>query len=77
MTYLSVSGKPGDKVTGTATCEKSKRTSTLYPSPSLHPLSNLGVTGANAVIVGKTLAYTLVQFWNEKGQLSARGSHTK
>lgn len=49
VTYLSVSGKPGDKVTGTATCEK----------------------------IGKTLAYTLVQFWNEKGQLSARGSHTK
>ncbi|SPO07352.1 related to PaaI_thioesterase family protein [Cephalotrichum gorgonifer] len=49
VSYLSASGTPGSKVTGTATCEK----------------------------IGKTLAYTLVQFWNEKGQLSARGSHTK
>ncbi|KAL2106436.1 hypothetical protein VUR80DRAFT_6752 [Thermomyces stellatus] len=49
VTYLSASGKPGEKVIGTATCEK----------------------------IGKTLAFTLVQFWNEKGQLSARGSHTK
>jgi acyl-coenzyme A thioesterase 13 len=28
-------------------------------------------------IVGKTLAYTSVQFYNSKGQLAARGSHTK
>ncbi|KAL2891126.1 putative esterase C31F10.02 [Ceratocystis lukuohia] len=27
--------------------------------------------------IGKTLAYTSVQFWNAKGQLAARGSHTK
>ncbi|KAL5606555.1 hypothetical protein BROUX41_002958 [Berkeleyomyces rouxiae] len=27
--------------------------------------------------IGKTLAYTSVQFWNSKGQLAARGSHTK
>lgn len=33
--------------------------------------SNLGMT------VGKTLAYTSVQFYNSKGQLAARGSHTK
>ncbi|KAL7962181.1 HotDog domain-containing protein [Trichoderma compactum] len=27
--------------------------------------------------IGKTLAYTTVQFYNSKGQLAARGSHTK
>ncbi|EJP65419.1 hypothetical protein ACQRIT_004246 [Beauveria bassiana] len=27
--------------------------------------------------IGKTLAYTTVQFFNSKGQLAARGSHTK
>ncbi|KKA26143.1 hypothetical protein TD95_003645 [Thielaviopsis punctulata] len=27
--------------------------------------------------IGKTLAYTSVQFWNSQGQLAARGSHTK
>lgn len=27
--------------------------------------------------VGKTLAYTSVEFFNSKGQLAARGSHTK
>ncbi|CAI4213449.1 unnamed protein product [Parascedosporium putredinis] len=49
VSYLSVSGRVGDTVTGTATCEK----------------------------IGKTLAYTMVQFWNSKGELAARGSHTK
>ncbi|KAK5995292.1 Putative esterase C31F10.02 [Cladobotryum mycophilum] len=27
--------------------------------------------------IGKSLAYTTVQFYNSKGQLAARGSHTK
>ncbi|KAM6479071.1 HotDog domain-containing protein [Trichoderma sp. SZMC 28011] len=27
--------------------------------------------------IGKTLAYTTVRFYNSKGQLAARGSHTK
>lgn len=26
---------------------------------------------------GKTLAYTSIQFVNEKGEIAARGSHTK
>ncbi|KFY21837.1 hypothetical protein V493_07076 [Pseudogymnoascus sp. VKM F-4281 (FW-2241)] len=30
-----------------------------------------------ASIVGKTLAFTSVQFTNSKGQVAARGSHTK
>lgn len=31
----------------------------------------------NVIAVGKTLAYTTVEFFNSKGQLAARGSHTK
>jgi len=27
--------------------------------------------------VGKTLAYTSIEFTNSKGELAARGSHTK
>lgn len=27
--------------------------------------------------MGKTLAYTRISFFNEKGELAARGSHTK
>ncbi|KAK4133687.1 Thioesterase/thiol ester dehydrase-isomerase [Trichocladium antarcticum] len=27
--------------------------------------------------IGKTLAYTTVTFWNQNGELAARGSHTK
>jgi hypothetical protein len=27
--------------------------------------------------VGKTLAYTTVTFYNDKGEMTARGSHTK
>jgi acyl-coenzyme A thioesterase 13 len=32
---------------------------------------------ANTVIVGKTLAYTSINFSNNKGEVFARGSHTK
>lgn len=32
---------------------------------------------ANNRTVGKTLAYTTVTFRNQKGELCARGSHTK
>ncbi|KAH6870906.1 hypothetical protein B0T10DRAFT_533711 [Thelonectria olida] len=49
VTYLSPGGRVGDKLTGTAICDK----------------------------IGKTLAYTTVTFTNAKGQLAARGSHTK
>ncbi|KLU82642.1 PaaI_thioesterase [Magnaporthiopsis poae ATCC 64411] len=49
VTYISSGGAPGDKLTGTATCDK----------------------------IGKTLAYTTVVFQNAKGELAARGSHTK
>ncbi|KAI1125465.1 Thioesterase/thiol ester dehydrase-isomerase [Nemania abortiva] len=49
VTYLSGGGKIGDKITGSAICDK----------------------------IGKTLAYTCVTFRNSKGELAARGSHTK
>ena len=29
------------------------------------------------MLVGKTMAFTSIRFTNEKGQLFARGSHTK
>ncbi|KAJ8115932.1 hypothetical protein ONZ43_g4554 [Nemania bipapillata] len=49
VTYLSGGGQVGDKITGSAICDK----------------------------IGKTLAYTSVTFRNSKGELAARGSHTK
>ncbi|KAK0709912.1 HotDog domain-containing protein [Lasiosphaeria miniovina] len=49
LTYLSSGGKIGEKIQGTATCEK----------------------------IGKTLAFTTVTFRNQRGELAARGSHTK
>ncbi|KAI0173068.1 Thioesterase/thiol ester dehydrase-isomerase [Hypoxylon sp. FL1284] len=49
VTYLSGGGKVGDKISGSAVCDK----------------------------MGKTLAYTSVTFRNAKGELAARGSHTK
>ncbi len=33
--------------------------------------------GADDRPVGKTLAYTSIQFTNSKGEIAARGSHTK
>ena len=37
-----------------------------------------GITdSADSLAVGKTLAFTTVTFTNSKGQLAARGSHTK
>ncbi|KAL8347253.1 hypothetical protein RB598_000882 [Gaeumannomyces tritici] len=49
VTYLSSGGVVGDRLTGTATCDK----------------------------IGRTLAYTTVVFQDAKGELAARGSHTK
>ncbi|ROT42550.1 thioesterase superfamily protein [Sodiomyces alkalinus F11] len=49
VTYLSPGGLVGDRMTGTAICEK----------------------------MGRTLAFTAVSFYNKKGELAARGSHTK
>ena len=67
VTYLAPGGRPGDLLKGTAVCDKS----TPFPSASLVPYK----TDRDAV--GKTLAYTTVTFTNSKGQIAARGSHTK
>jgi acyl-coenzyme A thioesterase 13 len=37
----------------------------------------LETSGAKDRAVGKTLAYTSIQFTNAKGEIAARGSHTK
>ena len=47
-------------------CDKCKIT-----SPQLE------TSGAKDRAVGKTLAYTSIQFTNAKGEIAARGSHTK
>ncbi|KAF5130294.1 putative esterase C31F10.02 [Metarhizium anisopliae] len=65
VTYLAPGGKPGDLLRGTATCDKSKSTLRIL------------CCEADADVVGKTLAFTTVTFTNGKGQLAARGSHTK
>ena len=67
MTYLSGGGKVGDKIQATASCDKSTITSM--------PLVRIEHTHLDAV--GKTLAYTSVIFKNAKGEIAARGSHTK
>lgn len=35
------------------------------------------IHNSNTSVVGKTLAYTSIQFTNSKGEVAARGSHTK
>ncbi|KAF3068143.1 hypothetical protein CFAM422_008153 [Trichoderma lentiforme] len=50
--------------------------SVTYLSPGGRPGDILKGT-AICEKIGKTLAYTTVQFYNSKGQLAARGSHTK
>lgn len=66
VSYLNPGGTPGDVLKGVATCDKSKFITQTRSPPA-----------ANVCPVGKTLAYTTVQFFNSKGQLAARGSHTK
>ncbi|KAJ8125151.1 hypothetical protein O1611_g8488 [Lasiodiplodia mahajangana] len=68
VTYLSGGGKVGDKITGSAICDKSK-------SPFRQ--SNRDGKSIDVYSVGKTLAYTSVTFRNSNGELAARGSHTK
>jgi hypothetical protein len=49
----------------------------LSSTSTAHPLSSLSDPETNARTVGKTLAYTSVNFTNTAGELAARGSHTK
>lgn len=69
VTYLSPGGREGDVLKGVATCDKSM--------DKISPMSRRVRLSANNLAVGKTLAYTTVTFTNSKGQLAARGSHTK
>lgn len=61
----------GDKLTASAVCEKS-----TCALPNGTRLADVG-TDACACTVGKTLAFTTITFRNAKGELAARGSHTK
>ncbi|KAK7975601.1 Extradiol ring-cleavage dioxygenase- class III enzyme- subunit B [Apiospora arundinis] len=70
VTYLSAGGKVGDKIQATASCDKSR-----ILSPSTADADMKILTWMHAV--GKTLAYTSIIFKNAKGELAARGSHTK
>lgn len=65
VTYLSSGGKVGDLIKAEVTCDKC----------TLH-MKFLGVE-ADICTVGKTLAYTSINFSNSKGEIFARGSHTK
>jgi acyl-coenzyme A thioesterase 13 len=69
VTYLSSGGKVGDKLKGTAVCEKSE---------AADP-STVNITTRRLMLstVGKTLAFTNVTFWDKERNLVARGSHTK
>ncbi|KAH8165158.1 hypothetical protein CIB48_g3098 [Xylaria polymorpha] len=67
VTYMKGGGKVGDKITATAVCDRSK----LPRSKAVQ------YEAANTLAVGRTLAYTTVTFRNHKGELAARGSHTK
>ena len=67
VTYLSSGGQVGDILKAVVTCDKCKWEQTSSPSFKCSDKS----------IVGKSLAYTSIQFTNAKGELAARGSHTK
>lgn len=68
VSYLSSGGKAGDKIRVIAECEKSE-------CPDLKTTRTETVDTMTAV--GKTLAYTHMKFFNAKGDMFARGSHTK
>ncbi|GAO17632.1 hypothetical protein UVI_02001950 [Ustilaginoidea virens] len=70
VTYLAPGGAPGDTLKATAVCEKSRYTATPAVK-SIHGAQT------DVAAVGKTLAFTTVTFTNSKGQVAARGSHTK
>lgn len=67
VTYLNSGGKVGDVLKAVVTCDKCK----------YHRVIFFGSHISNTRVVGKTLAYTSIQFTNSKGEVAARGSHTK
>jgi acyl-coenzyme A thioesterase 13 len=83
VTYLSSGGKIGDLIKAEVTCDKCTFPS-VPPSPILSCLfppyvSLLSHTHDPLTLcaVGKTLAFTSINFSNTKGEVFARGSHTK
>lgn len=68
VSYLSAGGRAGDRIRVIAECEKSE---------CLESMPNGTETIDTTMIVGKTLAYTHMKFFNSKGDMFARGSHTK
>jgi acyl-coenzyme A thioesterase 13 len=70
VTYLSSGGKIGDLVKAEVTCDKC-----MLPSP--FPLIVYTWVFDQCNVVGKTMAFTSIQFKNDKDQVFARGSHTK
>ena len=48
-----------------------------YKPPPILPILVMSAITDLFFLVGKTLAFTSVEFFNNKGQLAARGSHTK
>ncbi|KAG9548609.1 hypothetical protein KCU71_g1570, partial [Aureobasidium melanogenum] len=74
VTYLNSGGKVGDLIR--AVC---KFLFYLDPHTSLakEPLLTFLKLLTFTITVGKTLAYTSINFHNEKQELVARGSHTK
>ncbi|KAG9855725.1 esterase, partial [Aureobasidium melanogenum] len=68
VTYLNSGGKVGDLI----------RASQISPPPTTTSfLSSILKLLTFTITVGKTLAYTSINFHNEKQELVARGSHTK
>lgn len=66
VTYLSSGGKIGDLIKAEVTCDKCMFRGVL-----------LCLFRTDHSVVGKTLAYTSINFSNSKGEVFARGSHTK
>ncbi|KAG9962047.1 esterase, partial [Aureobasidium melanogenum] len=71
VTYLNSGGKVGDLIRAEVTCDKCKAPFSSRTFSSVLKLLTFTIT------VGKTLAYTSINFHNEKQELVARGSHTK
>jgi acyl-coenzyme A thioesterase 13 len=69
VTYINSGGKVGDTLRAEVTCDKCEC--------ALRIPVHQGLTLIGKVIVGKSLAYTSIHFINSKGELAARGSHTK
>ncbi|GFF79184.1 hypothetical protein IFM62136_10001 [Aspergillus lentulus] len=83
VTYLSSGGKVGDKIQAEVTCDKCRSPiNDQWTSPPRPMLTQTpGNSGPSICLtkstVGKTLAYTNIKFMNSKGEVFARGSHTK